>query len=97
MHMWVISVGRHLSRSLKNLHVPAEDRARDLSIYSLALYHVAIQAGLYRKAVQVYDIPNIYPVTCMGIPTCFLAIFRKRNNVLFDSLTDQALPKWGPH
>ena len=25
--------------------------------------HVAIKAGLYRKAVQVYDIPNLYPVT----------------------------------
>ena len=30
-------------------------------IYSQALYHVAIKAGLYRKTVQVYDIPNLYP------------------------------------
>ena len=53
-----------LSRTLKKfLHVPAEDRTRDPSIYSLALYHVAIKAGLYRKAVQVYYIPNLYPVT----------------------------------
>ena len=28
-----------------------------------ALYHVAIKAGLYRKSVQVFDIPNLYPVT----------------------------------
>ena len=64
MHMWVISVGRHLSRTLKkSLHVPAQDRTGDPSIYSRALYHVAIKADLYRKAVQVYDIPNIYPVT----------------------------------
>ena len=63
MHMWVISVGRHLSRTLKNPHVPAEDRTGDPSIYSLALYHVAIKAGLYHKAVQVYNIPNQYPVT----------------------------------
>ena len=48
---------------LKNLHVPAKDRTGDPSIYSLALYHVAIKAGLYRKAVQVYYIPNLYPVT----------------------------------
>ena len=64
MHMWVISVGRHLSRTLKKiLHAPAEDRTGDPSIYSVALYHVAIKAGLYRKAVQVYDIPKPYPVT----------------------------------
>ena len=48
---------------LKNLHVPAEDRTGDPSISSPALYHVAIKAGLYRKAVQVYYIPNLYPVT----------------------------------
>ena len=48
---------------LKNFHAPAEDRTGNPSIYSLALYHVAIKAGLYRKAVQVYDIPNLYPVT----------------------------------
>ena len=63
MHMWVISVGRHLSRTLKNPHVPAEDRTGNLSILRRALYHVAIKAGLYRKAVQVYYIPNLYPVT----------------------------------
>ena len=48
---------------LKNSHAPAEDRTGDPSIYSLVLYHVAIKAGLYRKAVQVYYIPNLYPVT----------------------------------
>ena len=48
---------------LKNSHAPAEDRTGDPSIYSLALYHVAIKAGLYHKAVQVYYIPNLYPVT----------------------------------
>ena len=64
MHMWVIYVGRHLSRTLKKfLYIPAEDRAGDLSIMRRALYHVAIKAGLYRKAVQVYYIPNLYPVT----------------------------------
>ena len=73
------NVGRHLSRIrkktscptlcaichglLKHSHAPAEDRTGDPSIYSLALYHIAIKAGLYRKAVQVYDIPNQYPVT----------------------------------
>ena len=44
-------------------HAPAEDRTGDPSIYSLALYHVAIKAGLYHRAVQVYYIPNLYPVT----------------------------------
>ena len=53
-----------MSRTLKKtLHAPAEDRTGDPSIYSRALYHVAIKAGLYRKAAQVYDIPNLYPVT----------------------------------
>ena len=61
MHM--PHVGRHLSRTLKKSNAPAEDRSGDPSIYSLALYHVAIKAGLYRKAVQVYYIPNLYPVT----------------------------------
>ena len=56
-------VGRHLSRTLKKSNAPAEDRTGDPSIYSLALYHVAIKTGLYRKAVQVYYIPNLYPVT----------------------------------
>ena len=63
MHMWVIYAGRHLSRTLKNFYVPAEDRTGDLSILRRAFYHVAIKAGLYRKAVQVYYIPNQYPVT----------------------------------
>ena len=52
---------------LKSLHVPAEDRTGDPSIYSLALYHVAIKAGLYRKAVQVHYIPNLYPVTFISL------------------------------
>ena len=48
---------------LKNFCVPAEDGTGDPSILRRALYHVAIKAGLYRKAVQVYYIPNLYPVT----------------------------------
>ena len=47
----------------KNSHASAEDRTGDPLIHSRALYHVAIKAGLYRKAVQVYYIPNQYPVT----------------------------------
>ena len=52
-----------MSRTLKKFHAPAEDRTGDPSISSRALYHVAIKAGVYRKAVQVYDTPNLYPVT----------------------------------
>ena len=66
MHMWVIYGGLHLSRTLKKSNAPAEDRTGDPSIYSLALYHVAIKAGLYHKAVQVYRIPNQYPVTLIS-------------------------------
>ena len=62
MRMRVISVRRHLSQILKNLHVPAGDRTGDPLISSRALNHVAIKADLYRKAVQVYDIPNLYLV-----------------------------------
>ena len=65
MHMLVIYVWCYLSRTLKKLHAPAEGRTGDPSIYSRALYHVAIKAGLYRKAIQVYDIPYLYPVTFM--------------------------------
>ena len=50
-------------RLLKHVNAPAEDRTGDPLISSRALYHVAIKAGLFRKAVQVYDIPNLYPVT----------------------------------
>ena len=63
MHLWVIYIGHHLSLTLKYSHAPAENRTGDPSIYSLALYHVAIKAGLYCKAVQVFYIPNLYPVT----------------------------------
>ena len=70
MHMRVIYVGRHLSRTRKKiLYALAGDRTGDPSIYSRALYHVAIKAGLYRKAVQVYYIPNLYPVTHSHLKT----------------------------
>ena len=52
-----------LSRTLTNLHFPAEDRTGNRSIQALAFYQVLIISGLYRKAVQVYAIPNQYPVT----------------------------------
>ena len=57
MHMWVIYVGRHLSRGGKNRD-PTGTRTQGLSLTVRALYHVAINAGLYRKAVQVYYIPD---------------------------------------
>ena len=34
-------------------------------IQSPALYHVAIKAGFYRKAVEVYHIPNCYKTTSL--------------------------------
>ena len=37
---------------LKNSHAPAEDRTGDPSIYSPALYHVAIKAGFYSDVVE---------------------------------------------
>ena len=68
MHMCVIYGGRHLSQTLKkNLHALAKDQTGDPSISSLALYHIAIKSGLYSKAVQVYDIPNLYPMTLRKI------------------------------
>ena len=53
----VISIGRHLSHTLKkkNLHAQAGDQTGDPSIN--------IKVAWYRKAVQMYDIPNLYPVT----------------------------------
>ena len=63
MHMWVIYVGRHLSRTLKKSPCPGRGSNRGPFDYSQALYHVAIKAGSLHKAVQVYYIPNLYPVT----------------------------------
>ena len=62
IHMLVISIGRHLSRTLKKSTCPGRGPNRGPSIYCLALYHISLKAGLYRKAVQVYHIPNLYPV-----------------------------------
>ena len=70
---------------LKNLHVPAEDRTGDSSIYSRALYHVAIKAGLYRRAVQVYDIPNLCPVTLL-CPHYISGLYLSNHLKYFDSL-----------
>ena len=53
----LLTLGAICHGLIKNFHVPAGDRTGDPSIYSLALYHVAIKAGLYRKAVKVYYIP----------------------------------------
>ena len=63
MHMWVIYIGRHLSRNLKQSPCPGRGSNRgpfDLKSSTLPRRY---KAGLYRKAVQVYDIPNLYPVT----------------------------------
>ena len=51
MHMWVIYVKRHLSRT----HKKSPCSGRDPSIGSLTLYLVVVKAGLYRKSVQVYE------------------------------------------
>ena len=48
---------------LKKSPCPDRGSNRVPWIYSRALYHVPIKAGLYHKAVQVYDISNLYPVT----------------------------------
>ena len=81
--MWVIYGGCHLSRTHENHHAPAEDRTRDLSINSRVHYHVAIKAGLYRKAVQVYGIPILYPVAYHKLK-CLANVFITLNrNIIF--------------
>ena len=50
---------QHLPRDLANVNA----WKTMFDPYSQVLYHVAIKAGLYRKAVQVYYIPKLYPVT----------------------------------
>ena len=57
--------------SPKKLHVPAKDKTEDPSFNNLTLYHVALK-GLFSKAVQVYDIPNLYPVTFSPLHTEFV-------------------------
>ena len=52
-----------LKKSHKILYVPSPDLNPGLLGDRRTLYHVAIKAGLYRKPVQVYDIPN-YHIPC---------------------------------
>ena len=52
-----------LKKSHKILYVPSPYSNPVLLGDRRTLYHVAIKAGLYRKAVQVYDIPN-YHIPC---------------------------------
>ena len=63
MHMRVIYVGRHLSRTLKKFPCPSRGSNRGPFDPEASTLPRAIKAGLYRKAVQVYYIPNLYPVT----------------------------------
>ena len=59
MHMWVLHV-----RAICHGLMPRPGIEPRTLRSKVALYHVAIKAGLYRKTVQVYDIhvPNLYPV-----------------------------------
>ena len=57
MHLWVIFAEWICHGLFKKLHAPDGDRTADPSIQNLALYHVAIKADFYHKAVQVYGIP----------------------------------------
>ena len=52
---------------LKKLMPLAGDRTGDPLILRRTLYH-----GLYHKTIQVYDIPNLYPVTSI---CAFLYLF----------------------
>ena len=52
-----------MSRILKNLPVPAGDRTGDVFDLEASTLPRRYKIGLYRQAVQVYDIPNLYPVT----------------------------------
>ena len=58
-HMWVIYVGRQMLQVKKMEITFFPDRGSNPVRWtqSPTLYHVAIKAGLYRKAVQVYHIP----------------------------------------
>ena len=62
--MWVVQVGAPDVTGEETFFgpYPAEDRTRDPPHKNPKLYRVAIKAGLYRKAVQVFI--YIYPVTC---------------------------------
>ena len=72
MHMWA----SHWVPFVTD-YAPAGDRTGDPSIYSRALYHVAIKAGLFRKAVQVYNIPKLYPVTKPYVSHVTVSCFRR--------------------
>ena len=61
--MRIIYVVRYLSRTLKNLVCPQPEFEPMTLGKRRTLYHVAIKAGLYRNAVQVYGSPNLYRVT----------------------------------
>ena len=61
MHLWVLYGGVPLSQTLKILYVPSWGLNPGLLGARQTLYHVAIKTGLYRKAVQAYDILKLSP------------------------------------
>ena len=73
-------------RLFTKLHAPAEDQTGDPLIYSLALYHVAVKAGLYPKAVQVYYIPNLYPVTLFCTYCIYLHLHQQQKPDIADQM-----------
>ena len=71
---------------------PAEDRTRDSPHKNPTLYRVAIKAGLYRKAVQVFI--YIYPVTLqISQPATYCVTDLPRPNQANVSLT-LCLARW---
>ena len=70
MHTWAPNITGE-KMEIKHFS-PTGDRTRSAGLKSPTLYHVAIKAGLYRKAVQVYYIPipgdkNIPPLPLPGL------------------------------
>ena len=63
MRMWVIHVRPHLSWILKESLCPGQRfELGPFDLNANTLSH-CYKVGLYRKAVQAYDIPNLYSET----------------------------------
>ena len=66
----VIYVGRHCRRA-KIFTCPSRDSNPGRWIYRQTLYHVAVKAGFYRKAVEMYlYIPRPCDAPIVGVCNC---------------------------
>ena len=95
---WVIYGGRHCRRAKIFFTCPSGESNLGRWIYRQKLYHVAVKAGFYHKAVEVFHTYHNYlnlilpaPISLSTVPLFqALPVFFKVKDLLcsFDSLTE---------